>query len=167
MCDSSKIRELKAKIQELEKENVKLRKENEELRKQLFSLGSKVEKHQSIIERTFKPNRKKRQKKPGAKPGHKAYHRPKPKKIDEVIEVNICPHCGTRVKGGEIRSRIIEEIKPAKPIVKQYNIHKRWCSKCKRVVYPKPLDVIPNMHFGLSLGLLVTFQSYALSLTLQ
>ena len=171
-------KEHEARIQELEEELsdakrdlleanekiMKLEQENEELKKHLIEFKSKLEKHQSIIERAFKSNRKKRQKRPGAKPGHKAHHRSKPDHIDDVIEVDTCPHCGTNVNGNDIRPRIIEDIKVAKPEVKQYNIHRGWCPKCKKLVYPKPLDVIPHTHFGLGLGLLVTFQSYALAL---
>lgn len=103
---------------------MKLEQENSELRKQLIEFGSKLEKHQTLIERAFKPDRKKRRKKPGARPGHKAHHRPKPEEIDEVVEVDECPHCGTKVNGGDIRPRIVWHIVPSEPVVKQYNIHR-------------------------------------------
>jgi thiol-disulfide isomerase/thioredoxin len=166
MCEKheARIQELERELSKAKEKNIKLERENEELKKRLAEFESKLEKHQGIIERTFKPNNKKRHKKPGAKSGHKAHHRPKPKHIDEIIEVDKCPHCGTHVNGDDIRPRVIEDIKVAKPEVKQYNIHRGWCPKCKKLVYPKPVDVLPNMHFGLGLGLLVTFQSYALAL---
>lgn len=175
MCDSSEIQKLEACIQKLEKENtalkndnIMLRKENEELRKQLFSLGSKLEKHQSIIERTFKPNKKNHQKKPGAKLGHKGYGRPVPDHVNEEINLSpkICPDCGSKLsETQQVYPHYVEDIMPPRqPYVKKYNIHKKYCNNCKKLVYQKPTDVIPNCRFGLTLMLFVCFQKFGLAL---
>jgi transposase-like protein len=53
---------------------------------------------------------------------------------------------------------------PTQPYVKKYNIHKKYCNECKKLVYPKPIDVIPNCRFGLTLMLFVCFQKFGLAL---
>ncbi len=164
----ARIRELEKELNKANEKIIKLERENEELRRHLIAFESRLEKHQSIIEQTFKPDRKKRQKKPGAKPGHKGYSRPLPNHINEEIDLSlkVCPDCGSELsETQQIYPRYVEDIMPpTQPYVKKYNIHKKYCSECKKLVYPKPIDVIPNCRFGITLMLFVCFQKFGLAL---
>jgi transposase-like protein len=170
MCEEheARIRELENELNKANEKIIKLERENEELKRHLIEFKSMLEKHQSIIEQTFKPDRKKRQKKPGAKPGHKGYSRPLPDHVNEEVDLSlrVCPDCGSELsETQQIYPHYVEDIMPPQQsYVKKYNIHKKYCTECKKLVYPKPIDVIPNCRFGLTLMLFVCFQKFGLAL---
>jgi transposase len=105
-----------------------------------------------------KRNVKHRNKTPGQKEGHKGTTRPIPGKIDEEEKLSLkrCPECGHEVSEPVgIREHIVEDIIPARVIVKKYIITRHYCKHCKKIVEQKPTDVFPNYRFGLNLCILV------------
>lgn len=164
-------------IKQLEEENKRLRKKVKKiaiLEKRIAELEEKiagviVNKLEASM--PFKANRKSRQKRPGRRPGHWGVTRPLPNHVDEEIELKLdnCPDCGTELKKTtEIKERYVEDIRPQRNYhVKKYLIHRSWCSKCKEIKSPKPLDVIPKFRFGLYFMLFVCFQKYGLNLTIN
>ena len=101
-----------------------------------------------------KPPGKPRKKKPGQKPGHPGVCRPKPEKIDHYKEHTLCdcPECGTKL-GGSIasRQRYTEDIPPVEPEVTEHTVNGYWCPECRKIVYAKVADALPNATLGLRL----------------
>jgi transposase len=154
------------RIEELEvfeKENKLLRKKIEELEKRL-KFGNEKER---VIPDFVKEDIKHRQKKPGQKVGHVGCCRPLPEKIDEEVEVNKCPDCGTELNGSEIVERYGEEIVFSKRKVTKYYERRGWCSKCKKIKTAQTTDLLPRCRFGMNLMLFVCFQKYGLALTIN
>jgi transposase len=74
---------------------------------------------------------------PGRKAGHTLAHRPKPERIDRVLEAElppVCPSCGGELSDHEIREQFLVDIPPVEPMVTQFNVHIAYCADCgKRV----------------------------------
>lgn len=115
-----------------------------------------------------KPDKKTKSNKLGRPKGHEGVSRPLPDHVDEEInhKLKSCPDCGSKIgKKLEARSRYVEDIVPQQNYkVTKHNIPRHWCSKCKKIVEPKPEGVIPNFRFGLNLMLFVCFQHFGLAL---
>lgn len=175
MCDDASHEIL---IQKLKQENVKLsielsnikkkceelEKENRTLKGELNTLNSEFKDVKEEIKRSrFKPN-KRRRKRSGRKPGFKGTSRKLPVDIHEEIDLELetCPDCNNPLKGKtlEKRKRVVEDIKPLKAHNKKYNLHRKWCVHCKKMVEPKPKDVLPNCRFGLFLMIFITYLKY-------
>lgn len=144
----------------LEKENAELRKENKQLREELESL--KVTVH-AVTARSVdaKSNTKKRRhRKSGRKKGHKGKSRRKPEHIDARVEIdqNRCSECRSASLSAEPTdsyTHTVEDIVPARVVVTEYTMVRRYCRRCKRQVSPKIPYVLPNERFGLRLMLLI------------
>lgn len=174
----------------LKQENEKLRKENEELRKKIEDL----KKDKKKIEKEFEeykfrhpettgvkhgkpyhikpPVPTKPKGKPGARPGHKGHYRKKPQNVDKIIKVPIktCPHCGSNHLSKniqEIRTRTIEEIPQCQPIITQYNIHRRYCRTCRKLVEMPVHDALPGARVGIRTMLYITWLKIKLRMTLD
>jgi len=158
----------------------KLRKENEELKKEIERL-KKVEKefdefkakHAGTVENLrqamkIKPSLKTKPKPLGAPKGHKPYVRYIPERIDKIKALNPpkCPHCNTKLgKTQEIRHRHITDIKLiAKSVNTRYDIHRKYCPKCKKLVEKQMSNALPHARFGLNLMLLVMYLKLGLRL---
>jgi len=151
---------LRKRISELEKEN-------QTLKEQLNKLHSEFKDVKKEIKRSkFKSNNNGRKKTPGRKPGFNGTSRKLPVEIHEEIDLEpeICPDCNRPLKGKvlEVRERVVEDIKPPKPYNKKYNLHRKWCPHCKKMVEPKPRDVLPNCRFGIFLMIFITYLKYGL-----
>lgn len=76
-------------------------------------------------------------KRPGRKAGHPPAHRPRPKRIDRVLEAELpstCPSCGGELADHEVKEQFLVDIPPVEPIVTQFNVHIAHCADCgKRV----------------------------------
>jgi len=112
---------------------------------------------------------KKRKAKPlGAPKGHKGYARHIPEIIDNIKQLNPikCPDCNTKLgKTQEIRHRHITDIKIiSKPKTIRYDIHRKYCTKCKKIVEKPVPNVLPYARFGLNLMLLIMFLKLGLRL---
>ncbi len=146
------------------KKNVVLEAENKHLKEELASLKITVS---AVVARGIntKPNTKKKSKgksnhKPGRKKGHEGKSRRKPEHIDVKVEIDqtLCSKCGISSLSAEPTdsyTRVVEDIVPARIVVTQYTIVRRYCRKCKRQVSPKIPYVLPNERFGLRLMLLI------------
>jgi transposase len=113
--------------------------------------------------------KKKKKKKVGAPIGHKGYTRIIPARIDfiKAIYINKCPHCNSKLNGKtqEIRKRHITEIKLISKVKNtQYNIHRKYCPSCKKLVENEVPNALPNARFGLNLMLLIMYLSLGLRL---
>jgi len=162
------IKKLETKNQQLEMKNRKLEKENKQLKlliKELQSRLKKLEERTQELPSFVKSDKRKRRKKLGQKSGHKGYSRPLPDHVDEEVDLSFdrCPDCGALLSDTQDTfSHYVEDIKMPRAYVKKYNIHRKYCKVCKKMVSPQPVDVLSRCRFGLCLMLFVCFQKYGL-----
>jgi transposase len=142
---------------------VELEAENRELRERLASLETTVH---AVVARSVDAKAdtatKKRYKKSGRKAGHVGSARARPAKIDATVELDqsTCPRCGGLLseKPTDSYMRVVEDIVPAKVVVTEYVVKRRYCRCCGEQVSPQIPNVIGgggNERFGLRLMLLV------------
>ncbi|MBU0471113.1 MAG: IS66 family transposase [Nanoarchaeota archaeon] len=176
---------------DLEKEADQLRKENEKLKGELERITSEKENIEKKYEKTkkeyedlkakhaatvfnlqkalkIKVDKITKRKPLGAPKGHKGYARHVPERIDSIKELipNRCPDCNTRLgETQEIRSRHVTDIKLTSKVRNtRYDIHRKYCPKCKKLVEPEVPNVLPHARFGLNLMLLVMYLRLGLRL---
>ena len=158
-----RIEELKEENQNLKKELKKIKKEFEEYKSKHTQTVTELRKAMNI-----KPNSKKKPKPLGASKGHKGYARHIPERIDYIKDLipKRCPHCNTKLgETQEIRSRHITNIKLISKVTNiRFDIHRKYCPKCKKIVEPEVKDALPHARFGLSLMLLVMYLKLGLRL---
>lgn len=160
-------KKLKEKIHELEEENKRLRKVEKEFEEFKANHTKTIENLRKALK--IKPNSKKKPKHIGAHTGHKAYTRHIPERIDYIKALipKRCPHCNTKLSGKtqEVRSRHVTDIKLiAKSKTTRYDIHRKYCPKCKKLVEPEVPNALPYARFGLSLMLLIMYFKLGLRL---
>lgn len=126
-----RCRELERYIEQLERQIAELRKRLEEV--------ERAGKRQAAPFSKGEP--KKEPKKPGRKPGPqygKRFSRPRPDRVDRVIEVPIeecsCPDCGGELGPESIQEQFVSDIPEIKPTITQFNIHCANCTNCGRRV---------------------------------
>src|SRR3989344_4829581 len=170
-----RIMDNKDKIKELEKEILKLRKENQRLKK----IEEEYEEHKhecSILDKKLpyfiKEEIKKRHKTSGQKIGHKGYSRKIPERINFIKKVILdkCPECQGKdiSKVQEVRERFVEDIpEPTETIITKYEIERKYCRNCKKIVEKDVEDALPNSRYGLRVMLLVSFMKIGLALPSQ
>ena len=167
---SAKIEDKDKRIKELEEENTKLNKEIERIKKEFEEFKVNHIKTVSELKKALniKANSKKIAKPIGAPKGHKVYARHIPERIDKIKELTIkrCPHCNTKLgETQEIRSRHITDIKlTSKVKTTRFNIHRKYCPQCKKLVEPEVKVALPHARFGLNLMLLVMYLRLGLRL---
>ena len=193
MMDSKgkQINELENEVKRLKKENEGIKKEFEDTKKEFEDTKKEFEDTKKEFEDTkkefeefkskhaltvsnlkkalkIKANSKKIAKPIGASIGHKGYARHIPERIDYVKELNLkrCPHCNTKLgETQEIRSRHITDIKlTSKVINTRFDIHRKYCTTCKKLVEPDVMEALPHARFGLNLMLLVMYLRLGLRL---
>lgn len=127
----SRCRELEKRLEKLDKENLELRTRLDE--------AQRAAKRQAAPFSKGKP--KEKPKKPGRKPGRqygKRHSRPRPEKVDNVIDVPLdvssCPRCGGGLGKEEVREQFVTDIPPVVPVVTQFNVHCAHCTECGRRV---------------------------------
>src|SRR3989338_1598270 len=170
-----RIMDNKDKIKELEKEILKLRKENQRLKK----IEEEYEEHKhecSILDKKLpyfiKEEIKKRHKTSGQKIGHKGYSRKIPERINFIKKVILdkCPECQGKdiSKVQEVRERFVEDIpEPTETIITKYEIERKYCRNCKKIIEREVEDALPNSRYGLRVMLLVSFMKIGLALPSQ
>lgn len=161
---SSEIERLKKENQRLKEENGKLKHEKEKIEKEFEEFKLK---HAGTVDELkkamhLKPNLSTKKKGLGAQKGHKAYTRHIPERIDNIKEVkeSNCHICGEKLpdKDQEVRSRYVTDMHfLAKIKTTQYNIHRKYCKKCKKIVEPQVPNVLPNARFGLNFMLFIMY----------
>lgn len=70
---------------------------------------------------------------PGRKAGHPPAHRPRPERVDRVLEAElpaVCPFCGGELSDHETQEQFLIDIPPVQPIVTQFNVHIAYCTDC-------------------------------------
>jgi transposase len=163
---ASELEEYKKRCAELEGQVAKLEAENRELRHELESLKTTVH---AVVARSIDAKadsgreRWKRYKKSGRKAGHVGSARARPTKIDATVELDqsTCPRCGGSLseKPTDSYARVVEDIVPAKVVVTEYVVKRRYCCGCGKQVSPPIPSVIEGggnkERFGLRLMLLV------------
>lgn len=162
-----KIEELKEEVDRLKKveeEKEKIEKEFEEFKAKHTLTVSNLKKALKI-----KANKKIIPKPLGAPKGHKGYARRIPERIDYVKQLILkrCPYCNTRLLGDtqEIRSRHVTDIKLTSKVKNtRYDIHRKYCPTCKKLVEPAVPNVLPHARFGLNLMLLIMYLKLGLRL---
>ena len=152
----------KRRCAELETEVAKLREENEKMREELLTLKTTVS---AVVARSIDAKAdtpRSHYRKAGRRYGHQGSARARPAKIDATMELDqtTCPRCGGVLseKPTDSYTRVVEDIVPAKVVVTEYVVKRRYCRCCGRQVSPPIPNVIhggSNERFGLRLMLLV------------
>ena len=158
MKDKDKIIEDQEKrIKELEDEVERLKKVEKEFDKLKSIHLQTVSSLKKALK--IKPSWNKIPKPSGAHLGHKGYARHIPERIDKIRELNPkrCPHCNIQLgETQEIRSRHITDIKlTSKVKTTRFDIHRKYCPQCKKLVEPEVRMALPHARCGLNLMLLV------------
>ena len=158
-----KIKELEDELQDFKKKYEKIKQEFEEFKSKHALTVSNLRKALKI-----KANSKKIAKPVGAHIGHKAYSRHIPERIDyvKVLNPKRCPHCNSKLGATqEIRSRHITDIKLTSKVKNtRFDIHRKYCPNCKKLVEPEVKEALPHARFGLNLMLLVMYLRLGLRL---
>lgn len=153
------VERLKRRIEKLKKEKKAIKKEFKEYTaRHPITVGVKNGKPYAFKSNTKSANPKK----PGARKGHKRQVRKMPEHIDEIVPIPIetCPHCGgvdLSEDVQEIRTRIVEDIPVIKPVVTKYEIERRYCRNCKKLVEVPVTQALPNSRIGIRTMLFVTY----------
>src|SRR3989344_2928401 len=168
---SKEFEELRKENRKLKEENAKLKEEKRKIEKEFEELKARHAATVSNLQKALKikANKKKQSRPLGAPKGHEPYTRRIPERIDYIKELNPnkCPHCNNRLpaEASEIRSRHVIDIKiVSRTKATKYNIHRKYCKYCKRIVEPEVPNVLPRASFGLNIMLLVMYLRLGLRL---
>jgi len=118
----------------------------------------------------LKSSHGKRKKRPGRNKGHEGVSRKRPEKVDHFKEhiLDRCPACQTPVKDPiQSYQRYTEDIPPVEPEVTEHTVYGYWCSKCKKIVYPKVTDALPNSMIGLRAVVLTAWLHYLIGVSVN
>jgi transposase len=151
----SELEYYKRRCNELEAENAKLREE-------LLALKTTVS---AVVARSIDAKAdtgRRRYRKSGRREGHQGASRSRPERIDATVELDqsTCPRCGGVLskKPTDSYTRVVEDIVPARVVVTEYVVRRRYCCRCGGQVSPPIPNVVgggSNERFGLRLMLLV------------
>lgn len=159
---------LKKKNKELEKALEKEKKKYKKLEKEFEEYKAKYPGEKKELPDFVKEDIKTEKKTPGQKKGHRGYSRRIPERIDFIkpLEINICPDCeGELSDTQEIRKRTVIDIPlTSQTINTQYEIHRKYCKTCDKIVEPTVPNALPNSPFGLNLMLFVVFLKIGMAL---
>jgi len=181
----NEIEKLKKQIQELEealerkdKDYKKLENKFDETRKEFDKTKKEFDefkaKHSHTVSELQKALKIKADKQKTSKPlglpkGHKGYARHVPERIDRIKALipKRCPNCNVKLEGEtqEVRSRYVTDINFfLKAKNTRYDIHRKYCRNCKKLVEPEVPGVLPHARFGLNLMLFVMYLKLGLRL---
>lgn len=168
MISNEESKKLKDRIKELEEALEKEKREKEKIKKEFEEYKSQYPTTTNIPS-FVKEELKHKAKQPGQKKHHKGYARHIPERIDNIKALipDECPHCGTELPGDtqEIRSRHVTDIRfKSKLKNTRYDIHRKYCPKCKKLVEPEVPNALPHARFGLNLMLLIMYLRLGLRL---
>jgi transposase len=133
-------------LEELATGNEQLRVENAALKQRLAELEALVKELQAQLAAALRAGKrqaapfskgvpKAEPKTPGRKVGHPAAQRPKPQRVDRVVEATLptrCPSCGGPVMPDQVEVQYQVDIPPVQPVVTQFNVHVGHCTDCQR-----------------------------------
>ena len=178
MDEKHKIKELEEALEKEKKAHDKTKREFEKTKREFEHQKKEFEefkaKHtQTVIELRkalkIKEDKVASDKQVGAQKGHKAYTRHVPERIDVIKTLNPqkCPDCGELLpkETTEIRTRVVTDIKLVSKVKNiQYDIHRKYCKNCKKIVEPEVPNVLPHARFGLNLMLFIMYLRLGLRL---
>src|SRR3989344_4472195 len=109
-------------------------------------------------------------KKRGAPFGHKGYTRKNPDKANciKTLEPINCTRCkiGVLSNTQEVRSRWVTDINiNLKAKITKFEIHRKYCRICKRIMESQIANVIPHARFGFNIMVLATYMRLGLRIT--
>ena len=154
----------------------------EEAIKKILEIGNKAEKYDQLQNDDdpttpsgmkppySKPSGKKRKRKSGRKKGHRGAFRPKPEKIDHHKEHTLeqCPKCDNQVNDPvSSYTRYTEDIPPVEPEVTEHILYGYWCGHCRKIVYPKVTDALPNANIGLRVVVFTAWLHYLVGVSVN
>jgi len=140
--------DLAAENEQLRTENATLRQRIAELEELVAKLEAELAQIKGQLEEAERAGKrqaapfskgppKANRKRPGRKAGHSPAHRPRPERIDRVLEAElppVCPSCGGELTRHKVEKQFLVDIPPVEPIVTQFNVHVAHCANCgKRV----------------------------------
>ena len=161
------------KIKELEEENKHLKDELKRLKKIEKEFEEFKSRHSLTVSNLrnalkIKANSHHKPMPLGAPKGHIGYSRHIPERIDHIKVLNPrkCPHCNNILGATqEIRSRHVTDIElVTRAKTTRFDIHRKYCPNCKRLVELEAPNVLPHARFGLNLMLLVMYLRLGLRL---
>lgn len=182
------IEELQETIRKLNKEKQKIEeklKKTEKEKKLIEEEKQKIEnefeafklKHAGVVEELkkamhIKPDVIRSSLKRGAQLGHKCYTRHIPERTDHIVALPLkkCPECGDKLPGKtqETRDRHVTDIYFVARIKNiKYEIPRKYCRTCKKLVEPQVPHALPHARFGLNLMLFVMYLRFGLRLPLN
>lgn len=163
-----RIKELEEALERERKAHEKTKREFEETKQEFEQYKTKYPATAKELPAFVKEEIKHEQKTPGQKNGHRGYSRRIPERIDFIkpLEINICPDCNSRLsETQEIRARTITDIPlTSQTINTKYEIHRKYCKQCNKIVEPEIPNALPNSPFGLNLMLFVVFLKIGMAL---
>jgi hypothetical protein len=160
---SQRVNQVRERNEKLVAENRRLRQQNRELLSAAASASGKEDEKRSP-DWIKPPVARRRRRKPGRKEGHPAALRPMPDHIDSHQDVTLprdsggresCPCCNACLCDMESHERVVEDIIPAKVVVKCYHTRSGWCPSCRKRVESRapeqpPAANIPHGQLGLN-----------------
>lgn len=107
----------------------------------------------------------------GARPGHPGHGRQSvpAEAADEVTVVSgpeSCPHCGGGLQDQAHRERTVVDVQPLRRQTIHYQLHEKYCPRCRRKVRPRAPGVFKKSLLGNRLLAHVAVQHYVFGVTL-
>jgi hypothetical protein len=117
------------------------------------------------------PPKSKRKRRPGRKKGHEGISRIGPEHVEHFKEHTLerCPDCQTPFKEAVKKyKRYTEDIPPIeKPEVTEHTVNGYWCPQCKKVIFARVADALPNAMIGLRLVVFTAWLHYLVGVSVN
>lgn len=165
-------------IDRLKKQVAKLRRENARLKRQMGRRDRTINEQPfgsstPSSKRPVKSNssEENRSKMGGAKKGHTGHGRRGAKSVPDAPVCrlgapSLCPDCAAPTNSKDKRSRLVIDCVPMQKVETVYELERRVCSDCGRVVSTSPPGVLPKCLYGNRLLAYVATEHYLNGMTL-
>ncbi len=169
---TEKIKELEEDIEYERKEKDRIIKNFEKVKKEFEEFKAKHSIAVTNLRRALniKANSRIVSKPLGAPKGHAAYSRHVHERIDHIKALipTECDSCNEPLTGKtiEVRQRFVTRLKLVlRAETTRYDIHRKRCKKCKRIVEKNVPNVLPHCRFDLNIMLLIMYLKLGLRLS--